>query len=299
MNQQEFIDNLKKDFFESQQSSINPEEIKSLCLVVGPYRNLTTLISAIVSLHPNAQVLNHAFDRVVAIDNINIFKQYSNQKFHDFVKYLVHISKAGTRGSYGGSILHSHAYANHPEMKAAYEKRYGSDTLKSEVETLFWKESLSVTRYLRDATTEDVNQLLSSNKKLRLLQPVRNPIDCAISNLNTGTMASQLTNQAEPGFENTLQAIFNEFIWFDKIAENFPDQAMYYTQDDISDIGLSKLANFLDIQDTEEWHTAAKEAVNLKPSYEINQDVTDYYHKQVDTLDVRAETKAFLHKIVN
>ena len=39
--------------------------LKTVGLILGPYRNLTTLTAAVLSLHPNTQVLNHAGTRLL------------------------------------------------------------------------------------------------------------------------------------------------------------------------------------------------------------------------------------------
>ncbi|MGZ2975774.1 hypothetical protein AAER07_12570, partial [Pseudomonas aeruginosa] len=38
--------------------------IRSIAPLIGPQRNLTTLISAALSLHPQVIVLNHAYGRI-------------------------------------------------------------------------------------------------------------------------------------------------------------------------------------------------------------------------------------------
>ena len=40
------------------------QDIESVCLTLGPYRNLTTLTASVLYLHPNCQVLNHAGNRI-------------------------------------------------------------------------------------------------------------------------------------------------------------------------------------------------------------------------------------------
>ena len=44
---------------------VDPSQLRSVCLALGPYRNLTTLTAGILSLHPQCQVLNHAGVRLL------------------------------------------------------------------------------------------------------------------------------------------------------------------------------------------------------------------------------------------
>jgi hypothetical protein len=43
-------------------SDISTEQVKTVCLALGPYRNLTT---SLLFLHPTCQVLNHGGQRIL------------------------------------------------------------------------------------------------------------------------------------------------------------------------------------------------------------------------------------------
>jgi hypothetical protein len=298
MKNDELINNIKRDFSNSLKLNYDPENLSTFCLILGPYRNLTTLLSAIVSLHPNAQVLNHAYDRVVNIQNLNIFTNYDKEKFKTLINYIIEISAEGTRGSYGGSILHSHAYANHPQMRETYQERYGENKVKDEIKSIVWKESLSVTRYIKSPQTDDIRNLLEQCPQLRLLLPIRNPIDCAISNLQTGTMAQVLTGSEKPTFEMCLKTILSEVEWFDKLMIEFPDQMMMFSQNQFNPKGINSLASFLEIDCTDAWQQDVKKAVDLKPSYQVEQPVKDYYISSIKALDISPSTLETLNSFL-
>ncbi|MHB8529324.1 MAG: hypothetical protein ACYC8V_07420, partial [Caulobacteraceae bacterium] len=38
--------------------------VRRTAVILGPYRNLTTLTASVLALHPQCQVLNHASDRI-------------------------------------------------------------------------------------------------------------------------------------------------------------------------------------------------------------------------------------------
>ena len=55
------------------------QDIESVCLTLGPYRNLTTLTASVLFLHPNCQVLNHAGIRIYGNRQIDFLWDYNNE----------------------------------------------------------------------------------------------------------------------------------------------------------------------------------------------------------------------------
>jgi hypothetical protein len=97
--------------------------LRSVCILLGPYRNLSTLTASTLHLHPNCQALNHAGRRVLSHDRRNFLADYSARKFKAFCRFALAASQGGQRGRYGGSINLSHAFER-PAMKTVYAKRY-------------------------------------------------------------------------------------------------------------------------------------------------------------------------------
>ena len=157
--------------------AIGTENVRTVCLALGPYRNLTTLTASILFLHPNCQVLNHAGERIFGDSRLDFLRQYSDAIFEGFLRYAICISQGGKRGAYGGSITLSHAFDEEHEMQQLFQAA-GGKLLKEDVRSLFWKESLLISSYIRENAV-DLSDLFSRNDKLRFLQPVRSPIDCA------------------------------------------------------------------------------------------------------------------------
>src|SRR5689334_13648080 len=74
-------------------SFIDISECKSVCLALGPYRNLTTLTAATLFLHPNCQVLNHGGMRIFGNLQVDFLSNnYSEERFNRFVQYAIRIS---------------------------------------------------------------------------------------------------------------------------------------------------------------------------------------------------------------
>ena len=137
----------------------NTAEIKTVCLALGPYRNLTTLTAGMLFLHPNCQVLNHAGMRIFGDKNLDFLIEYSDEKFESFLQYGIYNSQTGRPGGYGGSITYSHAFENGNKLRDIFEAE-GGDSVKKNVECFFWKESLMTSFHIRDNSV-DLDKLFS------------------------------------------------------------------------------------------------------------------------------------------
>src|ERR1041384_7876359 len=102
--------------------SVDISDLETVCLALGPYRNLTTFTASLIALHPNCQVLNHGGERVFSNPDMNFFLGYDKKKFDYFAQYAIMISGSGRRGFYGGSIIHSHAFDGDHAVRDAYLK---------------------------------------------------------------------------------------------------------------------------------------------------------------------------------
>ena len=170
------------DLLESKKIDIAP--IQTVCMTLGPYRNLTTLTASVLFLHPNCQVLNHAGNRIFGDKQLDFIANYNNEIFEAFTQYAIYISQKGTRGDSGGSITLSHAFDKQYSMKDIFNAA-NSCLLKQNITALFWKESLRTSNHIRRHNV-DLSRLFKLNRQIRFLLPIRNPLDCAVSNLKTG-----------------------------------------------------------------------------------------------------------------
>ena len=257
---------------------IDATHIKSVCLALGPYRNLTTLTAAMVSLHANCQVLNHAGDRIFADPKLNFFGGYSDEKFEAFVRYAIFVANGGhgTRGQTGGSILHSHAFER-SAMRQAYADRFGTETRKATVECLFWKESLRTSNLIRQ-TGVDMNEIFRRNAKLRFLMPIRNPIDCAYSNLKTGHTRLLEGLSDKPRVEEVVAAVLREVAWFFDMRDAHPDRYFYFFEDGFDDGTARAMAEFLDVQPDSGWIQSVRSAYQLEGrEYDYEPRLTNFY----------------------
>jgi hypothetical protein len=263
-------------------AEITPEQLESVCILLGPYRNLTTLTCSILSLHPRCAVLNHAGIRTLQNPRLNFLADYSTDKFVEFVRYAGFASRSGARGPYGGDIRLSHAFDREP-MRQAQARLQGSAV--GPPTCLVWKDSHLVTNFLRSAHV-DVRELLRCNEKIKFLLPIRNPIDCAISNLRTGHVqffaAFHGISPASP-LEDLVGAVLDEIAWFAGLQEDSgrPENFFLYFEHEMGRAVLENLLGFLRLSHDEAYLTAAADAFKAGRGRRKEEQIVSLYADQV------------------
>jgi hypothetical protein len=261
---------------------IVPEQLESVCMLLGPYRNLTSLTSSVLSLHPQCLVLNHAGVRMLPNARLNFLLNYSRDKFNEFVRYAAYASQGGARGEYGGDIRHSHAFFLEP-MRQAEAALRGS--ARGPTKCLVWKDSHLVGNFLRAARV-DVPRLLQRNDKLKFLLPIRDPIDCAISNLRTGHVEffreSHGLSRAST-VEEVVAAVLDEIAWFLALRDGSgrPENFFLYFEHEIGNEVLEKMLGFLGLSRDETFLTAAGAAFKLSRSAGVEPRPVEAYARMV------------------
>jgi hypothetical protein len=254
------------------------QDLNTMCIFLGPYRNLTTLTASVLSLHESCQVLNHSGDAVFADPRLNFIVDYSDRKFHRFCRFAMTESSSSGDRNEKGSIQRSHAFRRQA-MRETYERRHGEQEGHRRIRCLVWKESLRVSNLLREQGIP-VEELLRANSKLRFLMPVRNPLDCAVSNCETG-MNSLFSNLHEQDLSATLDAIMAEFAWFRGLQQRWPERFFAYCQNEFNRDLLVRLAAFLEIAADEDWISDSLQCYQLKASYEHSAEAKSRYHSLV------------------
>lgn len=237
-------------FLRSRHAPYSSRELESVCIVLGPYRNLTTLTVSVAALHPSCQVLNHAASRILPVAPANFLLDYTDHKFENFVRWAMVMSTRGRRGIYGGSVLHAHAFDDE-RLRAAYRRRYGDALIKPVVRCLLWKDSMRLQNYIRREAV-DLPRLFAMNPKIRFLLPIRHPLDCAMSNMRTGH-ARFLVGRSEFRLPEVLEAILGSIAWFLKHQDVYPTRFESFTESDISSDFLLRLSAFLGVEPDREW----------------------------------------------
>jgi len=252
------------------------DSLESLCIILGPYRNLTTITAAILSLHPNCQVLNHAAKRVIPNKKLNFLVNYSDKKFAGFYQFAVFASQRGIQGDYGGSITYSHVF-HQPTMRQTYFDRYPGQLLKKEIKSIVWKDSLRISNLIREKNI-DLDRLFSKNKRIRFLLPVRNPLDCTISNCKTGHV-KEFKGISSISVGAVLEEILKEFHWFLRLEHEYPHKFFHFFEDEFHEDMLIKLAGFLGLESEDRWIKDSLRCIDIKHSYEYNPEWVETCHR--------------------
>lgn len=260
-------------------SQIDVSQVQTLCLALGPYRNLTTLTASVLFLHPNCQVLNHGSSRILGEPEIDFLLNYDDERFNAFMRYAIHISTGGSRGKRGGSIVHSHAFDEKHKMGQLYKARFGSQVLKKEILSIFWKESLRTSQHIRNNNI-DLDRIFKANSKLRFLLPIRHPIDCALSNMRTGH-AKQFGLDQDASVEMVLEAVLNEFLWVCELEQKHPKRFFHFFENAFHPETVDALTAFLDLPVDDEWKQAALEAFDVDKHYQHDKSLIETYNRLV------------------
>jgi hypothetical protein len=237
----------------------------------------------VVALHEHCQVLNHAGDMVLQDRQLNFLGEYTDERFDEFTRFAIHVSQTALQGSQkGGSIVASHAF-NRPELKDAYKDRFGESLAKEHVRAVFWKESLRTVNYIRAARV-DLGSIFLQNTQLRFLYPVRNPMDCAVSNLKTGHVRHFQGYRKGYGTEWAIGAVLREFSWYLTLKAQWPDRFFHFYEHESSDRWAPALAQFLDVEAQPTWVEAVRHTYRVGKGYRHAPALVSYYARQVGAL---------------
>jgi hypothetical protein len=259
--------------------SLDIKDCESVCLALGPYRNLTTLTAATLFLHPNCQVLNHAGNRIFGNRHVDFLSDYSEERLDHFIQFAIKISGKGRGGYVGGSITHSHAFDSAHEMKNEFRKT-GLALKKEKIKCLFWKEPLITSNMVREKNV-DLGRIFQKSDRLLFLMPIRNPMDCAISNLKTGHVDQFRTLNGDSSVYEVMQAIMDEIYWFASQKKKYPGRFFYYFEHSITREMLTDLATFLKLDPNEVWLSNAMSVMISKSNYEHDSALLSFYRKIV------------------
>lgn len=262
--------------------AVDPDRVRTLCMLLGPNRNLTTLTGAMAALHPGIQVLNNAGKRQLPLADKLL--RSGDGAWARFVRVAVQRSLGGKRGVYGGSILLSHAFDD-SHIADLYARRFGTAFLKNDLTCLFWKSALRLTTHVRREGL-DLDDALDRNPRLRFVMPVRCPLDCALSNQRTGHYRQFPELQGA----NVLQ--ITDFLvklsaWGLELAERHPQSVLVFSEAELRDPDrrrsvLEALSRLLDLPLDERWVEDTQSLEMRKRRYDPDQDLRDACLSSID-----------------
>ena len=261
-------------------SNIDVSSISTLVCLAGPYRNLTTLTASIAALHPNCQVLNHAQKRILPHQEVDFFSDYTLDKWKRFLQYGLRISLGGERGRTGGSILHSHAF-DHGNVKFLYQKRYGEKPIKDHIQSLLWKEGLYLANHLREHNVDPL-YLIEQQKRLKFVLPIRNILDCAVSNKKT-TLAYIFNDiDEDSSLKKIISAILEEHLEFFKRQQKMPTHFFHFFEHSFDKETLMAYCHFANIPFDEQWALDVLSIFDMKSKYDHDQETIQFYKEEVE-----------------
>jgi len=251
------------------------EQIDTLVLPLGPYRNLTTFTAAMFALHPEGLVLNHADQRIRLLPWVDILAHPTPGRMRRFVDTACVMTQNGRRGDFGGNVLLAHAFDD-AGVRTAYEDRFNKNILKKKTHVLFWKDSMKI-RNRMDSHGTQPEHLIEAGKacdiRVVFLMPIRHPIDCAWSNLRTGHYR-YITNSTD--FETVLQRIIEEILYFKYIREVHPAHTYWFSEDGIEDTTLVDFCKNLGMSQDRRWIDAIEKHLKVRPRKRSKADLATY-----------------------
>lgn len=241
-----------------------------LALVLGPYRNLTTLTASVFSLHPECQVLNHGADRLLGDRSVNFFIDPNAETLQRFFASAIAASADGKRGDFGGSILHSHAFANE-RLRKLYADRYGEDTVKADAKLLVWKDSMRIQRMLMSEAGL-FERLCDAFPDMRFILPIRAPADCAASNIQTGHIVHLGGSRSDP-LPLAIDRVLDAHAFALTLEDRRPGRVFTFTQGEADTQMFRSMATFLGVAPDDRWLADVSVAWQMRRSYDHSPEV--------------------------
>ena len=280
---------------------LRPEElaaadrITTVVLPLGPYRNLTTMTAALFAFHPDAVVLNHGADRVFG-SRYDPFDDLGPERWRTFKAGALRLLQHGRKSSYGGNVLFSHAFRS-GGLRDLYAARFGATLLKPDATALFWKDSMRFTnRFL--AGRPGIDAFLAANAEAVFIFPVRNPMDCARSNLATGH-SRHLVGKGDASFEPVLTRILETLRWFRIRERAAPDRFWSFTEAELEGGFLDRFETFCRLPASLSWREDAPRTIEVLPRSHHAASNRDLYARLTaeffaDDPDMRTRLERFL-----
>ena len=109
--------------------------------------------------------------------------------------------------------------------------------MKPDASCLVWKDSMRIQNRLmaREAT---LPSLLAGVPDARFILPVRQPLDCALSNIRTGKSQTLLA-RASDSLPDVLDAVLAAIVWVLKQRDRWPERFHAFTEKaDARDVAL-------------------------------------------------------------
>jgi hypothetical protein len=119
------------------------------------------------------------------------------------------------------------------------------------------------------------------NRQVRFLLPIRNPLDCAASNLRTGKANIFQNSHKHSEIEQVLKSILEEILWFKNLETRHPERFFYFFEHDFNEATIMRMANFLQLEPFGDWCADALEAFDVKSKYIHSTSLISFFRQRV------------------
>jgi len=212
-------------------------------------------------LHPEVQVLNHGFS-INKNSNTNFLVKYSNKKMNNFINEVLEIArKEQAIPREGGVITASHAFRDYKMMQRVFGSRYKS-TNKKNIKSIVWKDSHNNTNVIMN---QNFDRLISRNDKFRFLFPIRNPMDCSVSNAPDKNRRGLFSKNAQ-NKKDVLRRLFKIYAWLFEYENKYPNKFLHFFEFE-NDKFLNEFEKFACVGSDIRWKKDVKMVWNIKKSY--------------------------------
>lgn len=260
-------------------ASYNIERLQTVCFALGPYRNLSTLTASTLYLHPDIQVLNHGGKLVFHDEQNDLFENFESSVVDSFLKFVSYLSNQKQKGDLGGQIVLSKKFSNNA-IFSKYISQNPTILNKENSKVLFWKESALISEKLKK-NLSFLKKMASERVQFKFILPVRNPMDCAISNLKTGHYLRFNNLGSESRKEDILNAILDELKWVLDMQLEYPNHFYVLFENRICPKTISNLSKFLNVTEVDSWVDLMSRAFVSNSRYDIDQTFIELYRELV------------------
>jgi hypothetical protein len=214
-----------------------------IILLLGPYRNLSTLISSHINFHEKIIVFNHGYERLLE-NKCDFWNICTDEYFNNFINFVKTNYLNGSRGHYGGNIIHSHAF-DEINILSKYKQNIPD---KNNYEYILIKDSGQISYDLHNNNFNNllkIETLLSNFKdKIFFIRPIRNIYKSALSNTKSGHWRIYKCGN---DLENIIKWNINELNWINTCKNKYPKFFLYIFENNIKNIN-NLFCKFLDLE---------------------------------------------------
>ena len=199
-----------------------------IVLILGPYRNLTTMLATYMNLHKNIIVFNHGYDRMKDV-GCDFWNKLTIESYNNFIEFVKKNYLSGKKGDYGGDITLAHA-----SQKKNIISKYAIP-IKRDIKYIVLKESGFITNDLRNDFNDfnTINNFMSVFRdKIYFIRPIRTILKSVLSNLITG----HYIKYCDLKNKQMLKWYLQDLNWFYNCKKKNIKYFCYFYEKDINNI---------------------------------------------------------------